>query len=127
MRFTFRQLEYFVAAGETGSITLASERINISQPSISTAISNLETELGVQLFIRHHAHGLSLTPAGRRLLIEAKTLLAQASHLYDVVSEVTDIVRGQLSVGCLVLPVEKTIFSITAPASPAPFIVKCSL
>jgi DNA-binding transcriptional LysR family regulator len=102
MRFTFRQLEYFVAAGETGSITLASERINISQPSISTAISNLETELGVQLFIRHHAQGLSLTPAGRRLLIEAKTLLAQALHLYDVVSEVTDIVRGQLSVGCLV-------------------------
>jgi DNA-binding transcriptional LysR family regulator len=102
MRFTFRQLEYFVAAGETGSITLASERINISQPSISTAISNLETELGVELFIRHHAQGLSLTPAGRRLLIEAKGLLAQASHLYDVVSEVTDIVRGQLSVGCLV-------------------------
>ncbi len=102
MRFTFRQLEYFVAAGETGSITLASERINISQPSISTAISNLETELGVQLFLRHHAQGLSLTPAGRRLLIEAKGLLAQASHLYEVVSEVTNLVRGQLSVGCMV-------------------------
>ena len=78
MRFTFRQLEYFVAAGETGSITLASERIHISQPSISTAISNLETELGVRLFIRHHAQGLSLTPAGRRLLHEVKGLLAQA-------------------------------------------------
>jgi DNA-binding transcriptional LysR family regulator len=102
MRFTFRQLEYFVAAGETGSITLASERINISQPSISTAVSNLETELGVQLFIRHHAQGLSLTPAGRRLLMEAKALLAQASHLYDVVSEVTEIVHGQLSLGCMV-------------------------
>jgi DNA-binding transcriptional LysR family regulator len=102
MRFTFRQLEYFVAAAETGSITLASERINISQPSISTAISNLETELGVQLFVRHHAQGLSLTQAGRRLLLEAKGLLAQASHLYDVVSEVTEVVRGQLSVGCMV-------------------------
>jgi DNA-binding transcriptional LysR family regulator len=102
MRYTFRQLEYFVAAGETGSITLASERINISQPSISTAISNLETELGVQLFVRHHAQGLSLTPAGRRLLAEAKGLLAQAAHLYDVVSEVTESVRGELSVGCMV-------------------------
>jgi hypothetical protein len=50
------------AAGETGSITLASERVYISQPSISTAISHLERELGVQLFIRHHAQGLSLTP-----------------------------------------------------------------
>lgn len=102
MRFTFRQLEYFVAAGETGSITLASERINISQPSISTAISNLETELGVRLFVRHHAQGLSLTPAGRRLLHEAKALLAQANHLYDTVSEVTEVLSGPLSVGCMV-------------------------
>ena len=82
MRFTLRHLEYFVAAGETGSVTLASERINISQPSISTAISHLETELGVQLFVRHHAQGLSLTPAGHRLLREAKGLLDQAHNLY---------------------------------------------
>lgn len=72
MRFTLRQLEYFIAAGETKSITLAAERINISQPSISIAISHLEQEFGVQLFIRHHAQGLSLTPAGRALLQEAK-------------------------------------------------------
>ena len=55
MRYTLRQLEYFIAAGETGSITLASERVHISQPSISTAISHLEQGFGVQLFIRHHA------------------------------------------------------------------------
>ena len=102
MRYTLRQLEYFIAAGETGSITLASERINISQPSISTAISHLEQELGVQLFVRHHAQGLSLTPAGRRLLAEAKHLVEQAEGLYTVASEATDQVRGQLSVGCMV-------------------------
>ncbi|SIT16457.1 DNA-binding transcriptional regulator, LysR family [Insolitispirillum peregrinum] len=102
MRFTFRQLEYFVAAGETGSITLAAERINISQPSISSAISQLEAELGVQLFVRHHAQGLSLTPAGKRLLREAKELLSQALNLYDSVSDVTAEIRGTLSVGCMV-------------------------
>ena len=101
MRFTLRQLEYFVAAGETGSITQASERINISQPSISTAISQLEQELDVQLFIRHHAQGLSLTPAGRKLLIEAKRLIEQAESLYVAASEATDEVRGQLSIGAL--------------------------
>lgn len=102
MRFTFRQLEYFIAAGETGSITQASERIAISQPSISTAISQLESELGVQLFVRHHAQGLSLTPAGRVLLGEAKRLIEQAESLYTAAAEVTDQVRGRLSVGCLV-------------------------
>lgn len=102
MRFTLRQLEYFVAAGETGSITLASERIAISQPSISTAISHLETELGVQLFVRHHAQGLSLTPAGRRLLREAKALLEQAEGLYAAAGEASGQIRGRLTVGCLV-------------------------
>ncbi len=45
-----------------------SERIHISQPSISTAIAHLERELSVQLFVRHHAQGLSLTPIGREVL-----------------------------------------------------------
>ncbi len=102
MRYTLRQLEYFVAAGETGSITLASERIHISQPSISTAISHLEKELNVQLFVRHHAQGLSLTPVGRDILREAKSLLAQSQGLYLVASDVTNQVRGSLSLGCMV-------------------------
>lgn len=102
MRYTLRQLEYFIAAGETGSITLASERINISQPSISTAISQLEAELGVKLFLRHHAQGVSLTPAGRRLLQEAKRLVEQAEALYGVAAEAMGALRGRLMVGCLV-------------------------
>jgi len=101
MRFTLRQLEYFVVAGETGSITRAAERIKISQPSISTAISQLEKELNVQLFIRHHAQGLSLTPVGRTLLAEARQLLERAETLYDVASEASDDIRGQLNLGCL--------------------------
>src|SRR5918998_3955740 len=97
MRYTLRQLEYFIAAGEAGSITLASERIHISQPSISTAISHLEKELGVQLFIRHHAQGLSLTPIGRELLREAKSLVAQAERLFSLASEREGQVRGSLA------------------------------
>ncbi len=102
MRFTLRQLEYFIAAGETGSITLASERIHISPPSISTAISHLEKELNAQLFVRHHAQGLSLTSAGRTLLAEAKRVVAQAEGLYTVASQTSLTVRGSLSVGCMV-------------------------
>lgn len=102
MRFSLRQLEYFIAAGETGSITLASERIHISQPSISTAISQLEKELQVQLFVRHHAQGLSLTPVGRDMLREAKALIAQAEGLYTLASATGGQVRGPLSLGCMV-------------------------
>ena len=102
MRFTLKQLEYFVAAGEEGSIKRASARINISQPSISSAISHLETDLGVQLFVRQHAQGLTLTTAGQRLLHEARALIQQASSLYDVANETSNEIRGQLALGCFV-------------------------
>jgi len=99
MRYTLRQIEYFIATAETGSITLASERLSISQPSISTAITHLEGELETQLFVRHHAKGLSLTTAGRSLLVEAKMLIQQAERLYTIASEVNEKIRGQLSLG----------------------------
>jgi DNA-binding transcriptional LysR family regulator len=99
MKFTLRQLGYFIAAAETGSITVASKRASISQPAISTAISHIERELDVQLFLRHHAQGLSLTPAGRALLREAKQLLKQAEGLYSAAADISQQMRGELSVG----------------------------
>ncbi len=102
MRFTLRHLQYFVAAAEAGSIALASERISISPPSISAAIAHLEKELGLQLFIRHHAQGLSLTASGRQMLREAKALLAQADAIYASARDLTEQARGPLNVGCLV-------------------------
>jgi DNA-binding transcriptional LysR family regulator len=110
MRFTLRQLEYFVAAGDSGSITLASEKVNISQPSISAAIAHLETELGVQLFIRHHAQGLSLTPQGVQLLRDARALLLQADELQSVAGELSGVVSGPLTIGCLV-----TVYPLLVP------------
>ena len=99
MKFTLRQLVYFIAAGETGSITLASKQLNISQPAISAAISHIERALDVQLFLRHHAQGLSLTPAGRALLRDAKRLVNQAESLHTSAADIGHHLRGELSVG----------------------------
>ena len=102
MRFTIKQLEYFVAAGEAGSIKVAAEKIAISQPSISSAITKLESELRLQLFVRHHAQGLSLTPSGRRILQEVKVFLKRGEGLYAVASELNNEIRGKLSLGCMI-------------------------
>ena len=102
LRFTLRQLEYFVAVGESGSIAEAAERVNVSSPSLSTAISQLESEFGVQLFIRQHAQGLSLTPGGRRFYAAAKAVLERGAALHDVASDISEQVRGPIHVGCLV-------------------------
>ncbi|SMY07535.1 LysR family transcriptional regulator [Flavimaricola marinus] len=101
LRYTFRQLEYIVAVGQAGSIALASQRINVSSPSISAAISQLEAEFGVQLFVRRHAHGLSLTPGGQRIFNEARDILARAAALTDIALDITDNARGPISVGSL--------------------------
>ena len=80
----------------------AAERINVSSPSISAAVSQLEQEFGIQLFIRQHAQGLSLTQGGRRFLNEARLLLDQADTLHDVASDIAEHPRGPINVGCLV-------------------------
>lgn len=101
LRFTLRQLEYLVAVADCGSIALAAERVNVSSPSISAAISQLEATFGLQLFIRRHAQGLSLTEGGRQFTQTARDALAQASRLADTAAQITGQVAGPLSVGCL--------------------------
>jgi len=101
VKFTFKQLEYFVAAAEAGSITAAAERIHISPPSISTAISQLEQELGVDLFLRQRTQGLSLTSAGKKVLAHANTILQLTLELHDVASTEATALKGKISIGCL--------------------------
>ena len=116
MRFTLKQLEYFLAAAEAGSITIASARARISQPSISAAISSLEAEFGVNLFVRNPAQGIVLTVAGQRLLREVRDIVSRMGGLYVVANELSSVVQGPLSVGCLV-----TVAPVVLPSLMAPF------
>jgi DNA-binding transcriptional LysR family regulator len=102
LRFTLRQLEYFVAVGAAGSIAAAAEAINVSSPSISAAIGLLETEFGIDLFVRRHAQGLSLTPGGRRFFTEAKLLLESADGLHDLAADIATAPRGPIAIGAFV-------------------------
>lgn len=100
-RFTLRQLEYLVAVAEAGSVSGGAQRMNVSAPSVSAAISSLEAELGLQLFVRRHAQGLSLTPAGQRICDEARDILDRAGGLADIAQDIGGSLRGPVSLGCL--------------------------
>src|SRR5215510_11918692 len=102
MQFTLKHLRYFAAAAERGSVTAAARAIHVSQPSISEAIAHLEAVFDLQLFLRHHAQGLSPTPAGRRLLLEARSLLAHADDLQHSARGLADELSGDLDVGCFI-------------------------
>jgi len=71
-----RQLRYFKAVVEAGSLTAAAAELHISQPPLSLAISKFEAELGVQLLTRS-ARGVEPTSAGRYLLDAASRVLGE--------------------------------------------------
>nr|WP_279653235.1 LysR family transcriptional regulator [Pseudomonas morbosilactucae] len=98
--YTLRQLKYFVTTVEAGSVAEASRKLYIAQPSISTAIKGLEESFGVQLFIRHHAQGVSLTPSGTRFYRKAQELLRMAHEFEQNAMADNDIVSGQIDIGC---------------------------
>ncbi|MCC4252597.1 LysR family transcriptional regulator [Sphingobium naphthae] len=74
-----RQMELFAAVVEHGSIRRAAEALNMAQPSVSSQLVALETEVGGALMNRH-ARGVTLTPAGRVFLREARATLTAADR-----------------------------------------------
>ncbi len=100
MNLSLRQLRYVVAAADSGHVTDAAKRLNVSQPSISSAIAELEAEIGVPIFIRHHARGVTLTPVGERVVNEARLLLKHAQDFTQNAIEHGDALKGEIAVGC---------------------------
>jgi DNA-binding transcriptional LysR family regulator len=79
-----RQLRYFIAVAERLSFSKAAQHLHITVPPLSRQVRQLEEEFGIELFIRDRRN-VALTDAGRMLLREAKTLVAQSAHVTDCV------------------------------------------
>ncbi len=99
-KFSLRQLRYFVTVAEAGTMAAAAERHHISQSAISLAITQLEQALGVQLFLRRKSRGIALTDAARRVLPEARSLLAHAGEVQSTALSLGQTLSGELTVGC---------------------------
>lgn len=80
MNWTLDQLEAFVTAVNQGSFSAAARKIGKAQSRVSTAITNLEVDLGFDLFDRS-ARLPVLTPEGEDMFIEAQAVLAQCQRL----------------------------------------------
>ncbi len=98
MAFTLRQLQYFVAVAEQGSVTRAAQNLSISQSSVTEALKELESDLGVELFERH-PRGLSITHNGHQFLRHATKILATVSDARTSFSGKQSEPGGTLNIG----------------------------
>ena len=93
-----RQLRYFSVLAEEKHFGRAARRLSLSQPPLSQAIRQLETELGARLFERT-SRQVSLTPAGAALQREAQAILQRTAEARILVEAIAKGRRGRLRVG----------------------------
>jgi DNA-binding transcriptional LysR family regulator len=92
-----RHLRYFIAVAEELNFRRASERVHIDQTPLSRTIRDLEGQLGAQLFVRA-PRKLHLTPAGLRLLKEARKVFIRIERAQRAVRETDARVKAPLRI-----------------------------
>ena len=98
MAFTLRQLQYFVAVCEQGTVSGAAHTLSISQSAVTEAVKELESDLGVSLFERH-PRGLNLTHKGHQFLRHATTILGDVSDARNAFRDEDSAASGDLHLG----------------------------
>ncbi|KAA1174891.1 LysR family transcriptional regulator [Marinobacter salinexigens] len=96
MKYSFRQLEVFLAAAHFQNITRAAESLAMSQSAASSALKELENQFDIQLFDRVGKR-LQLNELGRLYRPKVEAVLAQANELEQAFSKHTEV--GALKVG----------------------------
>lgn len=98
-QFTLVQLRYFQTVAELENMTAAAAALNVTQSTLSSAINQLEREMGTRLFTRVPRRGLRLTAAGKLMVGRCRAFLEEADMLYQAVHGEERRLVGELSVG----------------------------
>ena len=91
-----RDLSYFLACVDAGSVTRAAKSVHVAQPTLSHSLARLEAELGVRILERGARAPLRVTEAGRCLAERARQALAALAAVQDDLAAITAGRRGQL-------------------------------
>jgi DNA-binding transcriptional LysR family regulator len=96
----------FIATAELGSVTLAAERLNLTQSALSRQIKSLEAAVGLRLFEKH-GRGLRLTSAGAALLARVDAVLAAERSLKTLADDLRAGQAGLLRIGACSQMIER--------------------
>ena len=94
-----RVLKYFLAVAKHENISKAAEALNLTQPTLSRQIADLEEELGTALLVRTRRR-TTLTEAGLFLKARAEEIVALARKTADEIAHEGDLVAGDVYIGC---------------------------
>ncbi len=103
-----RHLRYFVAVAEELNFRRAADKLNLSAPTLSVQIKQLEDELGAQLLERNTG-SVSLTDAGEFFLAETKKILDHLASIVATTRETAQGKRGVLRIGNMGIPLHEII------------------
>ncbi|MFC5589343.1 LysR family transcriptional regulator [Sporosarcina soli] len=95
-----KKLKYFVTVVDKMSFSKAAEELHISQPSLSNAIKNMESELGFQI-IERNTRSIKLTEAGEILYDRAIHLLSEMEVVKKEMEEVKNVGKGDIRIGMI--------------------------
>ena len=95
-----RQLNYFIAVGEEGTISGAARRLNMSQPPLTAQMHALESELGCALF-EHAGRRLRITEAGRTFYARAKAIATLCASTRSEMADLSAGAAGVLHMGVI--------------------------
>ncbi|WP_170332560.1 LysR family transcriptional regulator [Ruegeria arenilitoris] len=98
--FTHNQLKVFSAIMQTGSVSAAGRRLNLSQPSVSRLLSDLEREFGVPLF-RRRSKGVTPLPEAEEFYQEVERNFLALANLDEVATQIARKDRGSLSIATI--------------------------
>ena len=106
--FTSTKLRQIVAIDRAGSLSAASQVLNISQSTLTKAVADVEQDLGLAIFHRT-ARGVSATPEGREFLNRAEKIVAD----FDMLVEEPDHRRSRSSnFASYISPASQEVFTI---------------
>lgn len=98
MKFTLRQLEFYIALAETLQVSKAASRCHVSQSSMTVALRNLEETVNAQLFLRQ-PKGIQLTAAGERFLAHARKIMNDSRFALEDLLNQPETTTGVVHVG----------------------------
>lgn len=94
------QLQYMIEVAQAGSISLAADKLHVSQPNISHAIASLEKEIGAIIFKRTRS-GTVPTDVGKTIIDQAYQILGLIEELKETAKSHSSLIQEKLTIGAI--------------------------